>query len=104
MSGFFGRMQELSRYNDNQAVPEFLRTHPMSANRMADAQNRAERYKNNEIRESTLYAFMKERLRVLVMPANTLRAYYAKAKESDDAVRYGKAFMLLTIDRQPKTA
>lgn len=104
MSGFFGRMQELSRYNDSQNVPEFLRTHPMSANRMADAQNRENRYKNNAVRESTLYGFMKERLRVQVTPTNHLRAYYAKAKDNDPSVRYGKAYMLLTVDRNPKAA
>ncbi|MFI4955871.1 MAG: M48 family metalloprotease [Gammaproteobacteria bacterium] len=97
MAGFFGRMQELSRYNDSQAVPEFLRTHPMSANRMADAQNRAGRYQNNAVHESELYNFMKERLRVLTTSTNELQAYYAKAKLDVPSLRYGKALMLLQL-------
>jgi predicted Zn-dependent protease len=103
MAGFFGRMQELSRYNDNQAVPEFLRTHPMSGSRMADAQNRAGRYKNNAVHESELYNFMKERLRVLTTSAKEIQAYYSKAKLDDPSVRYGKAFMQLQL-RDPNAA
>lgn len=104
MAGFFGRMQELSRYNDNGSFPEFLRTHPVSANRMADAENRAERYTNTAVKESAAYAFMKERLRVMVTPANELRTYYAKIKDASDAVRYGRAWMLLEVNRDPKAA
>jgi predicted Zn-dependent protease len=71
---------------------------------MADAQSRAERYKNNTIKESAIYPFMKERLRVLSMAASDARAYYAKVKLESDSIRYGHAFMLFHIERNPKAA
>jgi len=41
MAGFFERLQKTSRYYDGQ-VPEILRTHPVTLNRIADAQARAQ--------------------------------------------------------------
>ena len=35
MSDFFGRMMKASRYSDPKLVPEYLRTHPLSVNRIA---------------------------------------------------------------------
>jgi predicted Zn-dependent protease len=42
MPDFFERLQSLNRYNETN-LPEFLRTHPVTVNRIADARNRAER-------------------------------------------------------------
>ncbi len=41
MPGFFEKMQRYSRLADDGAVPSYLRTHPMTTERIADAQNRA---------------------------------------------------------------
>jgi predicted Zn-dependent protease len=56
------------------------------------------------INESSLYAFMKERLRAICVPANDLRAYYSKANLADDSVRYGKSMMLLRVAHDPVAA
>ena len=43
MAGFFERLTKASRLYENNA-PEFLRTHPVTTNRVAEAIDRAERY------------------------------------------------------------
>ncbi len=44
MASFFRRLQEASRYSGGNSIPELLRTHPVTANRISDAQSRAARY------------------------------------------------------------
>jgi predicted Zn-dependent protease len=43
MGDFFGRLSKASQ-NDAHHVPEFLKTHPVTENRLADAENRAQNY------------------------------------------------------------
>jgi predicted Zn-dependent protease len=45
MSSFFARMAEANKYNDSFYVPDFLRTHPVNSDRIADAMSRAKSYK-----------------------------------------------------------
>lgn len=52
MPGFFERMMMLSRANPD-SVPEFLRTHPVTANRLSDSQSRAEQYPRDGYREDS---------------------------------------------------
>ena len=42
MPSFFERLQTANRYNDPANVPEFLRDHPVTTNRIADARARAD--------------------------------------------------------------
>jgi beta-barrel assembly-enhancing protease len=51
MASFFGRMQKAERFNDpgESRVPGYLRTHPLSGERLADMQNRA-----SSVRSGTL--------------------------------------------------
>src|SRR6185436_6069748 len=43
MAGFFEKMQRASRIADDGTMPGYLRTHPVTIERIADAQNRATR-------------------------------------------------------------
>jgi len=57
-------------------APEFLRTHPVTVNRIAETRGRAEGYPEIEVQESTSYSLVRARL--IVFDANT----------PEDALRY----------------
>ena len=42
-----------SRYSDPKLVPEYLRTHPLSVNRIAEARSRAENLKRKVARKQS---------------------------------------------------
>lgn len=65
MPVFFERMQLANRYSDPKQIPEYLRTHPITTNRIAEAKQRAERLRPDVVREdSYAYAIVKTKLRV----------------------------------------
>ncbi|NND68538.1 MAG: M48 family metalloprotease, partial [Halioglobus sp.] len=60
----FERMLKSTRYSGGKNVPEFLRSHPLSENRIADTRNRARQYPK-EIRPQSLdYQLMRARVSV----------------------------------------
>lgn len=65
----FERMLKATRYSGGENVPEFLRSHPLSENRIADTRNRARQYPK-EIRPQSL-PFQLMRARVGVSLADT---------------------------------
>jgi predicted Zn-dependent protease len=95
MPDFFGRMGQANRYNDDpSSIPEFLRTHPVSTKRMADAQNRADRYPRPRLRNDAAYHLIKERIRVQTYtPSQIIDLYKANYKKGP-AIRYGYALVL----------
>jgi beta-barrel assembly-enhancing protease len=94
MSHFFDRMGQANRYNGGESIPEFLRTHPMSTNRMADAQNRAQNYPIPAQRDEREYRLIKERVRNFTSKPNSLDHYYKNQPLNDDAATYGYALAL----------
>lgn len=76
MESFFKRMGDANRFNDNGTYPEFLRTHPITQNRMADAAARAAHYTSVKPRPDEYYKLIKERLRVETGKPQHLKAYY----------------------------
>ncbi len=65
MPGFFSRLQEAYRYVDNSNVPELLRTHPVTPNRIADSQNRASQYPKVRDHVSPNFPYIQAKLRSL---------------------------------------
>ncbi|MGM0593714.1 MAG: M48 family metalloprotease [Pseudomonadota bacterium] len=63
MGGFFGKLQAQSRYY-GKGVPEFLRTHPVTISRIAEAEDRARQYPASERNDSIHYHLSKARLRL----------------------------------------
>jgi len=63
MGEFFSRLEEKTRYAGNGA-PEFLRTHPVTTNRLAEAENRASLYPKHHRDNSIDYLLIKSRLRL----------------------------------------
>lgn len=94
MPKFFQKLQNQTMLHASEA-PEYLRTHPLSVNRIADSESRAQGYATASHRSSTDYLMMRARVRAL-MAGDPLRAAgnFADAGQPDGdealAARYGE--------------
>lgn len=101
----FERMLQASRYSSANRVPEFLRSHPLSENRIADTRNRARQLpKPNEVRSDG--QFQRMRARVQVQLANTpeeavqrFRSELSGTPRDPEAARYGLVLALIQAGR-----
>jgi len=98
MATFFAKLMQKNRVDSRYQLPEYLRTHPLSVNRVTEARNRLKAFKVKTVKESELYDYVKERVRVLT--ANEfidLNAYYKGGLSSEegnrDALLYGQALL-----------
>ena len=101
MPAFFERLQQVSRFYGGSAVPEFLRTHPVTTSRIAEARGRAVTYPPHKQQTDSLqFYLMREKLRVMSATNLTdLKQQYisdiAKGENLNDiAVRYGYSLTL----------
>ncbi|MDG1389345.1 MAG: M48 family metalloprotease [Halioglobus sp.] len=105
----FERMLQASRYTGGDRIPEFMRTHPLSENRIADTRNRARQYPKS-IRPAKLeYQLM--RARVVNQLANTpeeavqrFRGELDGNPRSIEAARYGLVIALTSAGRADEAA
>lgn len=109
MPDFFETLGRRSGISGSQ-IPEFLRTHPLESNRVAEARNRAAAYAVREVPDSLDYALMKARLQVILADTPTGAVTWfedaaapAGVLEADAPIRYGYALALLNAD-QPERA
>lgn len=58
----FERMLQASRYSSSNRIPEFLRSHPLSENRIADTRNRARQYPKKIQHPKLNYQLMRARV------------------------------------------
>lgn len=108
-STMFERMLQASRYATGARIPEFLRTHPLSENRIADTRNRARQYPK-QIRPAKLdYQLM--RARVINQLADTPEEAIATfsnelsgSPRSVTATRYGLVIALTQAGRADEAA
>ncbi len=63
MAAFFDKLQRATRVSDDGTVPGYLRTHPMSVDRMSDAQNRAEHLRYRQTQDSLEFHLVRAKLR-----------------------------------------
>lgn len=105
MATFFGRLERLSGGSAGQ-IPEFLRSHPLPSNRIADTTDRFERPIVRRTRkDETSYQLAKARLQVLTSddPAGLVRQFetvLAKGRSEDEnAQHYGYALALKRVGR-----
>ena len=83
MPSFFEKLQQASRYFGGSEVPEFLRTHPVTTSRIADARGRAIQYEGEHhkpvknTRDPLAFYLIQEKLRVLMAksPKELLKHY-----------------------------
>jgi predicted Zn-dependent protease len=77
MPAFFETMSRLAGSSELN-IPEMLRTHPVSSNRIAETKERAAQLDVTPQPQSASYALTRERLRVLsTPPGEDPREYYA---------------------------
>ena len=105
----FERMLQLSRYSIGNRIPEFLRTHPLSENRIADTRNRARQYPKTMQEVDLDYQLM--RARVINQLADTPEEAIAKFRTELDgsprsaaASRYGLVIALTDAGRTDEAA
>ena len=106
MARFFQRLARNSRLYENNA-PEFLRTHPVTTNRIADALARATRYPHPRPHDQSAYFLVRATLRErsFAQAADALRFFAEALKKGryrdKDAWTYGLALAQLR-NRQPE--
>ncbi|TFW08746.1 M48 family peptidase [Oxalobacteraceae bacterium OM1] len=103
MVSFFGRMQSATRaYNDT--APAFLRSHPLTTERIADIQARLRDFPAQKHTDSIDFQFTRARVRVLQDPSaqGTREAVVALSEQANSkvpqlavAAKYGLAFAAL---------
>jgi predicted Zn-dependent protease len=95
MANFFETMARHEGDPESPGPLDMLRNHPVTRDRTAEARARAGQYAKNPVRESIMYPWMKERLRVVVAPADKdMVVYYEQLREHrplSDAERYGES-------------
>ncbi|HET8701705.1 MAG TPA: M48 family metalloprotease [Nitrococcus sp.] len=97
MPQFFNRLLQATRYNAE--PPAFLADHPLTENRIADAQARARQLAGGKIFESPEYDLMRARLEVLStqIPQDAVNEFQARLASGGGkrwATRYGLALAL----------
>jgi predicted Zn-dependent protease len=95
MASFFQTLDRNSPDPSRVKAVEFLIDHPLSAERVAEARNRAEQIGRIRHTDSLSYTLMRERLRSLAGNPQTAREYYASLIKNGGGKsieeRYGKA-------------
>jgi predicted Zn-dependent protease len=100
MSDFFEKMQRYSRLMDTGVVPGYLRSHPITTERISDAQSRAEGLPYKQRADSLEYHLVRARLRAEAGDSREAvrgftNAVNDKRYASEPAARYGLAVALL---------
>jgi len=101
MANFFEQMSRREGLNDAW-VPEMLRDHPVTSNRVAEARARAAQYERRRPAQSVSYSLIKERLRVITTAREELVHLYADIgaeHEPELDKSYGQALTLMAIGR-----
>jgi predicted Zn-dependent protease len=99
MSGFFNRLERANRFYDSSA-PAYLRTHPLTTDRIADMQARSEAAPYQQVEDSLDFQLVRARLHAQEnSPQDAVLATRSALKEkrysSETAARYGLATALL---------
>ncbi len=75
MANFFERLLRLNRHNDGK-TPGYLRTHPLTTERISDMQNRIGLITKNSIDSSPDFRFARAKLRSMSMTPNDGETYF----------------------------
>src|SRR4029453_11395917 len=78
MASFFEKMQRGTRVSDDGSVPGYLRTHPVTVERIADAQNRADNLPYKQHPDSEEFQLVRAKLRAEIgEPRDTVSFFQA---------------------------
>ncbi|HSA88997.1 MAG TPA: M48 family metalloprotease [Burkholderiales bacterium] len=108
MGSFFDKMQRGMRLADDGSLPGYLRTHPITTERIADAQNRAASLPYRQHLDGPEFQLVRAKLRAASGDARNAVEYFQgavreKRYPSEAAARYGLAAALARA-RRPKEA
>ena len=103
MAAFFERLNIASRAM-GQGPPEYLRTHPLTVNRVAEARSRAEAMNVRGVREDNRFYFAQARLRVQMSQSadqsiDWFRLRLTQGDRPAEAMRYGLILALIQARR-----
>lgn len=103
MADFFERLQALTRgAQDN--IPDYLRTHPVTLERISDARGRATTLTGEFQREITgEFAWIQARLRALTDPQRSLQHHAARGDQATPVQHY-EAFVAHLANQRPEQA
>lgn len=104
MASFFEKMQRGMRVADDGTMPGYLRTHPVTTERIADAQNRAASLPYKQHLDNPEFQLVRAKLRAEAGEARDAVAYFQglvrdRRYASESAARYGLAASLLRARR-----
>jgi len=96
MADFFEKMQRYTRLQDSGAVPTYLRSHPVTTDRISDAQARAQGMPFRPHVDTLEYHLVRARLRAESMdPADAVRTFTTAVSDrrfaNEPGARYGLA-------------
>lgn len=99
MAEFFERLQKAGRFQENEA-PSYLRTHPITYERIADIQNRTQSMSYRQVPDSLDFQLVRAKLRALQgKPKDAVRYFESSIRDkrynSEVAERYGLINALL---------
>ena len=99
MGDFFGRLQQAGRVYENNA-PVYMRSHPLTVERISDMQNRAQSAPYRQVADSLDFQLVRAKLRAqMVAPREAVSEFSKQLRDrkyaSEEATRYGLAYALL---------
>jgi predicted Zn-dependent protease len=108
MAEFFQKLQRSTRLSDDGSLPGYLRSHPVTVERIADAQNRAANLPYRQHVDSLEFHLVRAKLRAQAGDADDAAAHFRSALAegryaSEAGARYGYAVALLRA-RKPREA
>jgi predicted Zn-dependent protease len=104
MASFFEKMQRSQRVADDGTLPGYLRTHPVTVERIADAQNKVASLPYKQHPDSPEFHFVRAKLRAESGDAHDALAHFERSVRegryaSEAAARYGLVSALLRVRR-----
>ncbi len=104
MPAFFEKMQKEMRIADDASLPGYLRTHPVTVERIADTQNKAAALPYHQHRDTQEFQLVRAKIRADAGDAQDALAHFQNAVReqryaSEAAARYGLATALLRANR-----
>ena len=87
---FFERLQRNNRVYETNA-PQYLRTHPLTSDRIADIQNRVEQLPVKQVADSLDFQLVRAKLRALLHPAKDALRYFESLRLETPSANHDSA-------------
>jgi predicted Zn-dependent protease len=107
MPAFFEKLQRFTRISDDGSAPGYLRSHPLTVDRVADAQNRAQNAPYHQHADSLEFHLVRAKLRAEASePRDAVSFFRGVLKDrrfaNETAAHYGLAVALLRTRQYPE--